>query len=145
VAGSFRVDALVESHPTALAASLPGMALAFVPVLLIKLRKSPFDLSHSHHAHQELVRGISTDLSGRTLAMLELAHWYETVLLLGVAYVLFAGWGVAIALLAETLYYLLVIWIDNSNARLTWRYVLVYAWVGTAIFGAGNLLFLYIQ
>jgi formate hydrogenlyase subunit 4 len=144
VAGSFRVDALL-SHPTALAVALPGMALAFVPLLTIKLRKSPFDLSYSHHAHQEIVRGIATDLSGRTLAMMELAHWYETVLLLGVAYVLFAGWGVAIALLAETLYYLLVIWIDNSNARLTWRYVLVYAWIGTAIFGAGNLLFLYIQ
>jgi formate hydrogenlyase subunit 4 len=144
VAGSFRVDALLN-HPTALAASLPLMALAFVPVLLIKLRKSPFDLSHSHHAHQELVRGISTDLSGRTLAMLEIGHWYETVLLLGVVYVLFAGWGVAAALLMEALYYLLVLWIDNSNARLTWQYMLVYTWVGTLIFGVGNLLFLYIQ
>jgi ech hydrogenase subunit B len=141
VTGSFRVDALV-AHPKPLALMLPGMALALVPVLVVKLRKSPFDLSASHHAHQEIVRGISTDLSGRNLAMLEIAHWYETVLLLGVAYVLFAGWGVLVALLAETVYYLLVIWIDNSNARLTWRYMLTYAWVGTAIFAAGNLLLL---
>jgi len=141
-AGSFKVDALL-AYPQPLVLLLPGMALAFLPVLVLKMRKSPFDLSSCHHAHQEIVKGISTELSGRTLAMLEIAHWYETVLLLGVAYVLFAGWGVAIALLAETIYYLLVIWIDNSNARLTWRYILVYAWVGTALLGAGNLLILY--
>lgn len=143
-AGSFRVEALLANQAP-LALALPGMALGMIPLLAIKLRKSPFDLSQSHHAHQEIVRGLSTDLSGRTLAMMELAHWYETVLLLGVVYVLFAGWGVAVALLAETVYYLLVIWIDNSNARMTWRYTLVYAWVGTAIFGVGNLLALYIR
>jgi formate hydrogenlyase subunit 4 len=142
VTGSFRVDKVLE-YQVPLAYLLPGMALAMVPLLVIKMRKSPFDLSYSHHAHQEIVRGIATDLSGRTLAMMEVAHWYETVLLLGVAYVLFAGWGVAIAILAETVYYLLVIWIDNSNARLTWRYTLTYAWVGTLIFGAGNLLILH--
>lgn len=142
-AGSFKVADLV-AYPRPLALLLPGMALALLPVLVMKMRKSPFDLAYSHHAHQEIVRGVATDLSGRTLALMELAHWYETVLLLGVAYVLFAGWGVAVALLAETLYYLMVIWIDNSNARLTWRYTLVFAWVGTAVFAAGNLLIFYL-
>ena len=33
-------------------------------ILTIKLRKSPFDLSMAHHAHQELVRGITTEMSG---------------------------------------------------------------------------------
>jgi len=143
VGHSFRVDEVVASQ-VPLAKWLPGMALALLPVLVLKMRKSPYDLSSSHHAHQEIVRGITTDLSGRTLAMVEIAHWYETVLLLGVAFVLFIGWGVWVALLAETLYYLLVIWIDNSNARFTWRYVLVSAWIGTAVLSAGNLLILYL-
>ena len=33
--------------------------LALMFVLTIKLRKSPFDLSYSHHAHQELVKGVT--------------------------------------------------------------------------------------
>ena len=31
--------------------------VGFLYILTIKLRKSPFDLSYSHHAHQELVKG----------------------------------------------------------------------------------------
>lgn len=37
--------------------------LGFLFVLTIKLRKSPFDLSYSHHAHQEIVKGITTEMS----------------------------------------------------------------------------------
>ena len=35
---------------------IPGIFLGFLYVLTIKLRKSPFDISTSHHAHQEIVR-----------------------------------------------------------------------------------------
>ena len=45
--------------------SLPLVFIAFLFVLTIKLRKSPFDLSYSHHAHQELVKGITTEMSGK--------------------------------------------------------------------------------
>jgi formate hydrogenlyase subunit 4 len=48
---------------------LPGIFLGFVFILTIKFRKSPFDLSMSHHAHQEIVRGILTEFSGQELAM----------------------------------------------------------------------------
>ena len=58
------------------------VALALLPVIGIKLRKSPFDISTSHHAHQETVRGVLTEFSGRQLALVELTHWYEAVLLL---------------------------------------------------------------
>lgn len=33
---------------------LPGVFIALIAVLTLKLRKSPFDISTSHHAHQEL-------------------------------------------------------------------------------------------
>jgi len=42
-----------------LALALPGIFLGFLYTLEIKFRKSPFDLSASHHAHQELVRGMT--------------------------------------------------------------------------------------
>jgi len=40
-------------------------------ILTIKFRKSPFDLSMSHHAHQEIVRGITTEFSGPALGLIE--------------------------------------------------------------------------
>ena len=64
-------------------------------ILVFKMRKSPFDLSGSHHAHQEIVRGVTTEFSGRTLALIEIAHWYETAVVLGMVALFFAsspGW-----------------------------------------------------
>jgi formate hydrogenlyase subunit 4 len=58
---------------------LPGVFLGLVYILGIKFRKSPFDLSMSHHAHQELIKGTVTEFSGKTLAMVEVAHWYENI------------------------------------------------------------------
>ena len=49
---------------------------------LLAVRKSPFDLSYSHHAHQEIVQGVATEMSGSTLAKMTLMHWCETVLFL---------------------------------------------------------------
>ena len=66
--------------------------LGFVFILTIKLRKSPFDLSYSHHAHQELVKGITTEMSGPTLAKVEIMHWCENVLFLGWVGMFFV-WG----------------------------------------------------
>ena len=67
VTKSFAVDDIAV-HPKLLVLMLPGIFLGFLYTLEIKFRKSPFDLSCSHHAHQELVRGITTEFSGRTLA-----------------------------------------------------------------------------
>jgi len=123
------------------ALALPGVFLGFVYMLTIKFRKSPFDLSSSHHAHQELVRGITTEFSGRTLAMIEIAHWYETVFLMGWVYLFFAAspaLGIAMALLV----YGFVILVDNVFARLKWQTALASAWLVTATLGFGNILIL---
>jgi ech hydrogenase subunit B len=89
----------IAAHHSPLLLMLPGVFLGFLYALVIKFRKSPFDLSASHHAHQELVRGIMTEFSGPTLAMIEIAHWYENVFLLGWVYLFFASHP-AIGLLA---------------------------------------------
>lgn len=121
---------------------LPGLFICMFYILTIKLRKSPFDISVSHHAHQEIVKGLSTDLSGRTLAILEIAHWYENMFLLGFIFMFFAfnpALGVAVTLLA----YLAEIAVDNSSARLRWQWTLVSTWLITLVFGGGNLIVLY--
>lgn len=131
----------IASHSTPLIFALPGVFLGFLYTLEIKFRKSPFDLSSSHHAHQELVRGITTEFSGRTLAMIEIAHWYETVFLLGWVYLFFASWpvvGMVVALLA----FLFVILVDNVFARLKWQAAVRSAWAVAAVLGFGNILVL---
>jgi formate hydrogenlyase subunit 4 len=140
VTKSFHVHE-IANHPTPLVLALPGIFLGFLYTLEIKFRKSPFDLSSSHHAHQELVRGITTEFSGRALGMIEIAHWYETVFLLGWVYLFFASsplLGVGVSLLV----FVVVIFVDNVFARLKWETALRSAWVVAAFLGFGNILVL---
>ncbi len=121
---------------------LPGVFIGFLMLITIKLRKSPFDLSTSHHAHQELVKGIMTEFAGPTLGRIEIAHWYETVFLLGVVY-LFFGFNPLIAILAIIIVYFLEILVDNTFSRLKWQSTLKAAWLVAGILGLVNLAVLY--
>ena len=126
---------------------LPGIFLGFLFILTIKLRKSPFDLSTSHHAHQELVKGLTTEFSGSTLAFFEITHWYENVMLLGFIFLFFVNGstlmivvGVVVCLAA----YVLEIFIDNVNARMKWQFTLKSSWIVALTFGAVNMLVVYV-
>ncbi|OPX72713.1 MAG: F(420)H(2) dehydrogenase subunit H [Methanoregulaceae archaeon PtaB.Bin108] len=121
---------------------LPGVFLGFLMVLTIKLRKSPFDLSTSHHAHQEIVKGVTTDFSGPMLGRVEIAHWYENVFLLGFIYLFFA-WNPLIAIVAIIVAYLLEILIDNTFSRGTWKFTLKSSWIIAGMMGLVNLGVLY--
>ncbi len=138
---SFQVSALVAAGRP-LVFTLPGVFLGLVFVVTIKLRKSPFDLSTSHHGHQELVKGLTTDLSGPSLAWVEVAHWYENVLLLGFVYLFFAAWPAWAALAATALVYALEVLADNACARLDYRTMIKSAWVVAGLLGAVNVLVL---
>jgi formate hydrogenlyase subunit 4 len=137
---SFAVDD-IASHPKLLVLVLPGIFLGFLYTLEIKFRKSPFDLSCSHHAHQELVRGITTEFSGRTLAMIEIAHWYENVFLLGWVYLFFASMP-ALGVAASLLVFAFVILVDNVFARLKWQTAIRSAWIVAVVLGFGNIIVL---
>lgn len=140
VTGSFNViDIAMFDQP--LLYSLPGIFVGFLYILTIKFRKSPFDISMSHHAHQEVVRGVVTEFSGTELAMVEIAHWYENVLLLGIVALFFATSPVLAVALAVVTYFL-EIFIDNANARLKWQFTLGSAWVVALVLGAGNIAYL---
>lgn len=131
----------IATHPNLLVLSLPGVFLGFLYILEIKFRKSPFDLSSSHHAHQELVRGITTEFSGRAMAMIEIAHWYENVFLLGWIYLFFASMPV-LGIAVSAFVFVFVIFVDNVFARLKWQAALKSAWAVAVVLGFGNIVVL---
>ncbi|BDQ34928.1 respiratory chain complex I subunit 1 family protein [Pseudodesulfovibrio portus] len=141
VTGSFSIEA-VWSQEMPLLAKMPLLYLALGYALTIKLRKSPFDFSTSHHGHQELVKGVLTEYSGPYLALIEIAHWYETILVLGLC-ALF--WHTNVAWMAVLLVatYMLEILVDNTMARMTWRWMLKRVWVLGMGMSVVNLIWLY--
>ncbi|AGB01240.1 respiratory chain complex I subunit 1 family protein [Methanoregula formicica] len=141
VTKSFYVSDIVQSA-VPLVLYLPGVFIGYLIVLTIKLRKSPFDLSTSHHAHQELVKGVTTDFAGPNLAKIEIAHWYEYVFLLGVVY-LFFGFNPLLAIAAIIIAYFLEILIDNTTSRVKWQMTLRSAWLVAGTLGIINLGVLY--
>lgn len=141
--GSFMVrDIFKMEQPLLL--SLPLFAVTQILVLAMKMNKSPFDISASHHAHQEVVRGILTEFSGPYLGIIELTHWYELVLLLGMTALLWANnlWGGAALAIGS---YLVVIGIDSITARMTWRWTLRVGWGIGIPLAVTNLMILYLQ
>lgn len=139
--GSFSVADIAESGSMAFVPLL-GVFLAFLFGLTMKLRKSPFDLSLSHHAHQDIVRGMATEFSGRTYASLEIAHWYESIMLLGMMALFFADgtWaGAVVGIIIALLAWILETWIDNGFARMKWQTALKSGWVVGLILGVGNV------
>ncbi len=138
VTGTFFVSEIMAASLPAIC-YLPGVFLALFAVLTLKLRKSPFDISTSHHAHQELVKGVTSSFSGKTLAKVEVAHWYETIILLAMLFLFFAGHpiiGIVVVLAA----YFLEIVIDNVFPRVTWQMTVKSLWLITLILGVLNIL-----
>ena len=118
--------------------------LGLLFILTIKLRKSPFDLSYSHHAHQEIVKGITTEMSGRTLAKVEIMHWCESVLFLmwvGMFFVSSNPVSLVVALVVAALVWFLEVLIDNNFARVKWQTCLKYAWLVALVAGSVNLFY----
>ncbi|HAJ78785.1 MAG TPA: Ech hydrogenase subunit EchB [Fibrobacteres bacterium] len=138
VTKSFQIHEIVSyTHP--LIICLPGIFLSLLFILTIKFRKSPFDLSTSHHGHQELVKGLTTEFSGPSLAMIEVAHWYENIFLLGIVYLFFA-FNPIIGIAAVIVSYILEVLIDNVFARLTWQFTLASSWIFTGATAVVNLM-----
>jgi len=137
VTGSFAVSDIL-AYPMLLVILLPGLFLGFLYALTIKLRKSPFDISTSHHAHQEIVKGVTTEFSGPNLGFIEVTHWYELVFLLGFTYLFFAAnWIVGI--IAVIIVFLLELFIDNTNARVKWQLAVKSTWAITLLVAIVNL------
>ena len=79
--GSFQVADIIR-QPVSAVVTMPGFLVGLMFTMAIKLRKSPFDLSTSHHAHQEIVKGLTTEMAGPALAVMNIAEYYEVTLML---------------------------------------------------------------
>lgn len=148
--GSFNVSSIVQGTVIAGETKMAfpymiGIFVGFLYILTIKFRKSPFDLSMSHHAHQELVAGLKTEFSGKTLALVEVAHWYENVFLLGFVFLFFANGtilGYVIGVVACLITYFFETFVDNNFARMKWNVAINSAWL-MALVGMVNIVVLY--
>ncbi|TVR01556.1 MAG: NADH-quinone oxidoreductase subunit H [Desulfovibrionales bacterium] len=139
--GSFKIEA-VYAMEQPLLFKLPLLFLVLGIALTIKLRKSPFDISASHHAHQEIVRGVYTEYSGPYLAIVEIAHWFEIVLILCLLSLFWSTGVVGLVLLLGITYFVEIL-VDNTTSRMTWRWMLGTAWITGITFSLINLLWLY--
>ena len=142
--GSFKVDKIISTD-LPLIIKMPGFFIGFCFVLVVKLRKSPFDLSTSHHANQEIIKGLTGDLSGPVYGFSELAELYEEVLMLGIVGLFFmtkepvsllwAFIAIAVVMFCMSL-------IDNIFPRVKWEAMLKAAWLVTFFAGGANLVIL---
>ena len=143
---SFDVARLFQLDAPIVVSLLP-IFLGLLFILTIKLRKSPFDLSYSHHAHQEIVKGITTEMSGRTLAKIEIMHWCESVLFLmwvGMFFIWDSPVSLAVALVVVAATWFFEVFIDNNTARVKWHTCLKLAWLVALVVGVVNLFYVLI-
>lgn len=139
--GSFDVASVLHAHAPIILPAI-GIFIGVLFILTIKLRKSPFDLSYSHHAHQELVKGVTTEMSGKVLGQVEIMHWSENVMFMAWIAIFFI-WAnpvcIPIVLVVLVLTYFLEILIDNNFARVKWQALLKSAWIIALVFGGLNI------
>jgi formate hydrogenlyase subunit 4 len=141
--GSFMAGAVAHLDAP-LITSLPLVFLAFLIAIEIKLEKSPFDVATSHHAHQELVKGITLEYAGPYLGIIELTHFCETTLLLAIVAAFFVTqlWlGVLVALAV----YAAAIVVDNICARMRTTWMVRYMWTVPMALAVCNIIWLYVQ
>jgi ech hydrogenase subunit B len=140
--GTFNLSAL-DNATSPLLIYIPLIFISMLFVMNIKFKKSPFDYSTSHHAHQELVKGMLTEYSGPGLAGIEIGHFFEYVFLLALMF-LFWNVNIIIGLLLAVIAFLFVIIMDNITARIYWQWMLKMSWTILLVISVVNILAIYI-
>jgi len=126
VTGSFTVQGVLD-YGKPLLLVLPAALVALQLVLVVEMKKSPFDVSGSGHAHQELVRGVYTELSGYTMALVEVGHWAKVATTLIILSLFWAPNPVIGAAVGLAMFFISLV-VDNSYPRLTWQRMLKTTW-----------------
>ena len=141
VDGSFEISEIASSQISSIM-YLPGVFAAFVFILTIKMRKSPFDISTSHHAHQEIVKGVTSEMGARNLAIFTVTEWYENVFLMGVVGLFIVNKtpiSIAAAIAVIFAVFFLEILIDNTSARMKQYEMLKLSWTITLVLAGCNI------
>lgn len=115
--GSFDISVIRENSPEII--SLFLIFLAFLMIIPIKLKKSPFDASE---AHQEIVGGVEIEYSGIFFEFLYMAKWLEYIFIY-LLLVLFAGDNYTLAIALFVGVFFLVNLVDNSTARVKMKHL----------------------
>ncbi len=110
--GSFEISAIRENSSALF--SIPLLFLAFLLIVPIKLKKSPFD---AIQAHQEIIGGVEVEFSGIFFEFLYMAKLLEYVFIYALV-MLFAGDSFILALTLFLAVFFLVNLLDNSTARI---------------------------
>jgi len=95
---------------------LDEMVLLFIAFLLIvpiKLKKSPFDASE---AHQEIVGGVELEFGGVFYEILYMAKWIEYIFVYTIIF-LFCGNGFLVGTILCFVVFIVINLVDNSTAR----------------------------
>ncbi len=116
--GSFDISVIRENG--ALLASLFLLFLAFLMVMQIKLKKSPFDATE---AHQEIVGGVEVEFSGVFFEFIYMAKWLEYAFVY-LLLMLFAGNNIFLGIGLFLGVFLLVNLVDNATARIKMKHLL---------------------
>ena len=110
--------------------------LAFLTVIPIKLKKSPFDATE---AHQEIVGGVEVEFSGIFFEFVYMAKWLEYVFVY-LLLILFAGNNAILGTVLLTAVFLLVNLVDNSTARVKISHMIKIVLIIGLTFGMVNLI-----
>ncbi len=116
--GSFDISAIRENPSSIFPLIL--LFLAFLMVIPIKLKKSPFDATE---AHQEIVGGVEVEFSGVFFEFLYMAKWLEYFFVYSLL-VLFAGNNLIFAIVLALFTFLVVNLVDNATARIKMNHLI---------------------
>ncbi|MDO8453371.1 MAG: NADH-quinone oxidoreductase subunit H [Sulfurimonas sp.] len=118
VNGSFDI-AVIREHGASIV-SLFLLFLAYLMVIPIKLKKSPFDATE---AHQEIVGGVEIEFSGIFFEFLYMAKWLEYIFVY-LLLMLFAGDNILLGIGLFIGVFLLVNLVDNATARIKMKHLI---------------------
>jgi len=93
--------------------------LAFLLIVPIKLKKSPFDASE---AHQEIVGGVELEYGGVFYEILYMAKWIEYIFIFTLIF-LFCGSGFLFGAFLSLVVFIILNLVDNATARIRVDYL----------------------
>ena len=136
--GTFDI-AIIREQSSAIG-ELLLLFFAFLLIVPIKLKKSPFDASE---AHQEIVGGVELEFSGVFFEILYMARWIEYVFIYLLLF-LFAGDNILFATVLFVTIFLLINLIDNATARVKINHLVRIVLIGGLSLSIINIVWLWI-
>lgn len=115
---TFSISAIRENATSIIPLFL--LFLAYLVIIPIKLKKSPFDATEGH---QEIVGGVEIEFSGVFYEFIYMAKWLEYVFVYALL-MLFAGNNLLLGAAISIVVFFLVNMVDNATARIRMKHLI---------------------